>query len=61
MQGRDGGKLGMPQVTDKVKRLLLPALQLHDKYAVRSTASPQATKKGTRLNLKCAHDMHTTM
>jgi hypothetical protein len=30
MQGKDGGKLGMPKATDKAKRLLLPALQLHD-------------------------------
>ncbi len=30
MQGKDGGKLGMPQAKDKAKRLLLPAPQLHD-------------------------------
>ena len=30
MQGKDGGKLGMPKATDKAKRLLLPALQLQE-------------------------------
>ncbi len=30
MQGKDGGKLGMPEATYKAKRPLLPALQLQE-------------------------------
>ena len=30
MQGENGGKLGMPEATDKAKKPWLRALQLHD-------------------------------
>ena len=61
MQGENGGKLGMPKATDKAKKLRLPALQKQKqrdaKYAVRSAANPQTTKKGMRPNSSCAPDM----
>lgn len=62
MQGKHGGKLGMPKATDKAKNLRLPALQEHDiEVLCCEINSKPSTQKRVRGQIQAVHDSQTSV